>query len=133
MAWVKIPAEHHPLFLDALPQAPDVQTIKMFGSLAATVNGNMAAGLFARSAMVKLSDADQKRALALEGAAPFDPMGNGRVMTNTVMLPEDVMEDPRALREWIARAIDYARTLPPKKKPAAKKKTAARKKPAARR
>jgi TfoX/Sxy family transcriptional regulator of competence genes len=132
MAWVKVPAEHHPLFMDALPRAPDVQTMKMFGGIAATVNGNMAAGLFGRSAIVRLSDADQKRALALEGAGPFDPMGNGRVMSQTIMLPEDVMEDPRVLGDWLARAVDHARSLPPKaKKGAATKKAAPAKKRAA--
>ena len=31
MAWTKIPKEHHPIFFDAVPDDPRVETIKMFG------------------------------------------------------------------------------------------------------
>jgi len=128
MPWVKIPKEHHPLFRDALPDG--VATMNMFGGVAATVNGNMAAGLFGRSAIVKLGVQDYARALSLEGAEKFDPMGNGRVMSNTVLLPEAIMEDPRELSAWLALAVAHARTLPPKAKKAAAKKAPAKKAPA---
>ncbi|MEW5854776.1 MAG: TfoX/Sxy family protein [Myxococcota bacterium] len=127
MAWVKIPKEHHPIFLEALPEAPDVETITMFGGVGAMVNGNMAGGLFGRSVMVRLPEVDQQRVLAMEGGAPFDPMGNGRTMKDTVMLPEDVMEDG-SLRGWLERAIAYTRTLPPKAKKGGSAKKAAPKK-----
>lgn len=127
MAWTKIPAEHHPLFLSALPRDPRVSTVLMFGGIAAKTNGQMFAGLFARSALVKLSPADLPEALALDGAEPFDPMGTGRVMHNTVLLPESVMESPEELREWIARAFAHVRTLPPKTKGVTKKKPAPKK------
>ena len=52
MAWVKVPAEHHPIFLAALPKDARVATLKMFGGVAATVNGNVFAGLFGPSTMV---------------------------------------------------------------------------------
>jgi TfoX/Sxy family transcriptional regulator of competence genes len=116
MAWVKIPAEHHPVFLVALPKDRRVATLKMFGAVCGTVNGNMFAGLFGRSFMVKLSDADHKEALSLDGAEPFDPMGTGRVMGNSVFMPEDVFGDDAELKAWVRRAFDYAATLPPKKK-----------------
>lgn len=121
MAWVKIPAEHHPLFLAALPKDRQVSTIQMFGGIAAKANGYMFGGLFARSAIVRLSAEDQRAALALDGAAPFDPMGNGRVMKDMIALPEAVMDEPAQLRDWLARALAFTQTLPPKhKKPAAK-------------
>jgi hypothetical protein len=41
MAWIKVPAENHPLFLSALPQDPRVETMKMFGGVAAKVNGHI--------------------------------------------------------------------------------------------
>lgn len=131
MAWVKIPKEHHPLFLEVVPAAPDVSTINMFGGLAATVNGHIAGGLFGRSMMVRLSPAHFQEALAIEGASIFDPMGNGRVMKDTAMLPEDVMERPAEMRRWLQRGVEYTRTLPPKAKtkPAAKNKRAAKNKP----
>ena len=124
MPWVKVPPENHPLFLAALPRNSRVETMKMFGGIAATVNGNIFAGLFGLSTMLLLSEADKAKALALDGASLFDPMGNGRMRTDKVMLPETVMHDPSELRSWIARAFTLASALPPKadKKKAAKKK-----------
>jgi TfoX/Sxy family transcriptional regulator of competence genes len=127
MAWVKIPAENHPIFRDCLPRDPRVLTINMFGGVAAKVNGQMFAGLFGRGAIVKLSSADQKVALGIDGAEMFDPMGNGRIMADTVQLPESVMNEPDELRAWLRKALDYTATLPAKKKPAAKKAAAPKK------
>src|SRR3981081_4596960 len=105
MAWIKVPPENHPVFLAALPRDPRVETLKMFGGVVAKVNGHIFAGLFARSTMVWLPESDRAEALALEGAAPFDPMGNGRVRSDKVMLPERMMGKPAELRRWIARAF----------------------------
>jgi TfoX/Sxy family transcriptional regulator of competence genes len=121
MAWVKVPADNHPLFHAALPRDPKVTTVRLFGSIAGLVNGNMFCGLFARSALVKLGAADYAEAMTLDGSEPFDPMGTGRVMSNTVLLPETIMDEPSELRDWFRKAFDYAVTLPPKKKPVAKK------------
>jgi len=114
MAWVKVPPEHHPIFIDALPKDPRVERIKMFGGIAAKVNGNFFAGLFGRSAIVHLPEPERAEALALEGAGPFDPMGNGRVMSEKVMLPESMMADEEELRAWLSRAFQAALALPPK-------------------
>ena len=135
MAWVKIPKETHPFFRECLPNDRRVSTVSMFGGVAAKVNGQMFGGLFARSAVVKLSEPDQRTALAMEGATVFDPMGNGRVMRDTVLLPESVMEDPEDLRAWLRKAFDYTASLPAKRKrpvKAAKIKTPAAKKAKAR-
>jgi TfoX/Sxy family transcriptional regulator of competence genes len=131
MAWVKIPSEHHPIFREALPRG--ATTKNMFGGVAAFVNDQMFGGLFARSAIVKLSAADQKTALALDGATPFDPMGNGRIMRDTVLLPDSVMDEPHELRDWLRRAYDHVATLPPKPKKRATKPAAAKPKPKAKR
>jgi TfoX/Sxy family transcriptional regulator of competence genes len=123
MAWVKVPPEHHPLFRAALPKDPRVETMQMFGGVAAKVNGHIFAGLFARSTMVWLPEGPRAEALALEGAAPFDPMGDGRARSDKVMLPERFMQEPAELRRWIKRAFDAASKLPEKaaKKPGKKK------------
>jgi TfoX/Sxy family transcriptional regulator of competence genes len=131
MAWVKVPPENHPIFHAALPTDPRVETVQMFGGVAAKVNGHLFAGLFGRSTMVWLGEPDRAAALALEGAAPFDPMGNGRVRSDKVMLPERVMDDPAELRRWMARAFKAAALLPPKAaKSAPARKTANRSAPA---
>src|SRR5690242_4781907 len=107
MAWVKIPQENHPLFHASLPRDPRVSTVNMFGGVAAKVNDQMFAGLFAHGFVVKLSAQDQKTALAIDGAMMFDPMGNGRVMRDTVFLPEPVMMERDELRAWIQKALDF--------------------------
>jgi hypothetical protein len=151
MAWVKVPEEHHPIFRGALPHDPRVETMAMFGGVAAKVNGHIFAGLFGLSTMLLLSEKDREAALALPGASMFDPMGDGRMRSEKVMLPPAMMKSPAELRRWIRRAFDHAVALPPKgakksgakksaaktsavsattraKKPAAPKKTAAAKK-----
>jgi hypothetical protein len=125
MPWVKVPPENHPIFHAALPKDPRVETLAMFGGVAAKVNGHLFAGLFGRSTMLQLGESDRAEALALEGAALFDPMGNGRARSDKVMLPESMMSDPAELRGWIARAFEAAAKLPAKsEKPAKTGKTA---------
>ena len=125
MAWVKVPPENHPLFhaalQAALPKDARVETMKLFGGVAAKVNGHVFAGLFGRSTMVWLPEPDRAAALALAGAAPFDPMGDGRARSEKVMLPESMMSDPPALRRWIRRAFAGAAKLPAKAAKQAKK------------
>ena len=126
MAWVKVPVEHHPLFLAALPTDPRVETQAMFGGVAAKVNGHIFAGLFGRSTMVWLAEPDRATALALDGASPFDPMGDGRARSDKVMLPERFMKEPAELRRWVGRAFNGAAALPAKPiKPAKKSAKAA--------
>jgi hypothetical protein len=124
MAWVKIPPENHPIFVAALPKDPRVQQMKMFGGIAATVNGNMFAGLFGLSTIIWLPEDQRETALALKGASMFDPMGDGR-KSDKVMLPVAMMKNPADLKKWIAKSFKAAAELPPKKK---KKAAAAKKK-----
>jgi TfoX/Sxy family transcriptional regulator of competence genes len=128
MAWIKVPPEHHPIFVDALPKDPRIERIKMFGGVAAKVNGHIFAGLFGRSTMVQLPEPDRAEALALEGAGLFDPMGDGRMRSTKVMLPESMMGDEEELRAWLSRAFRAALAMPPKEAKPPKANTAAAKK-----
>jgi TfoX/Sxy family transcriptional regulator of competence genes len=114
VAWTKVPPENHPLFHAALPKDPRVQTTLMFGGVAAKLNGNIFAGLFGRSTIVWLPESERAEALALEGAAYFDPMGDGRARSDKIMLPETMMDEPDELRAWIARAFKAVAKLPAK-------------------
>jgi hypothetical protein len=116
MPWIKVPPEHHPLFREALPRDPRVETMQVFGGIAAKVNGHIFAGLFGRSTMIWLPAGERADALTLEGAAPFDPMGDGRARSDKIMLPEQMMAEPAELRHWVARAFKAAAKLPPKVK-----------------
>jgi hypothetical protein len=131
MAWIKIPKEHHPIFMNALPKQPRSTILPMFGGLAAMVNGNIGCALFGRSVMVRLGDKDLEEALALDGASVFDPMGRGAPREDKAMLPEDVLGDPAELRSWLQRALDHTATLPKKAPKITKRKTPASRKPVA--
>jgi TfoX/Sxy family transcriptional regulator of competence genes len=124
MAWIKVPPENIELFRAALPKDRRIETLLMFGGLAAKVNGNFFGGAFGRSVMLLFSEADRAEALALDGAAPFDPMGNGVKQSDKVQMPESLMDEPEELRAWVQRSFEYAATLP-RKAPKAKKKPAA--------
>jgi TfoX/Sxy family transcriptional regulator of competence genes len=129
MPWTKIPAEHHPLFLAALPPDPRIETIKMFGGIGAKANGHFFAGLFGPTAMVMLDDKERAKALALPGATPFDPMGRGDYNSDKVQLPLDVFTDPKKLKAWIKKAFTFAVERPTKeakKAPKTAAKTGAR-------
>ena len=131
MAWVRVPPENHPLFLAALPKDPRVETMKMFGGIAAKVNGNFFAGLFGLSTIIWLPEDERADALALDGASYFDPMGDGRMRSDKVMLPVRVMHAPAELRRWVARAYESAVELPRKTKDSKPAKKAAGAKKAA--
>lgn len=134
MVWVKVPPAHHPLFHAALPTDARVETLQMFGGVAARVNGQVFAGLFGLSTMVFLAEPERAEALALDGATLFDPMGNGRVRSDKVMLPETMMDEPAELRRWVLRAFKAAVAQPPRAEASAAKRAAkpATKAPAAR-
>jgi hypothetical protein len=68
---------------------PDVQLGRMMGRPCIKAGGKIIAGYEAKGAMVfKLPDeGEREKALALEGAEPFDPMSTGRVMKEWVEVP----------------------------------------------
>ena len=113
MPWTKAPPELVELFYAALPEDPAVERRKMFGYPCAFVNGNMFTGVFAELIMVRLPDQQRAELLAIEGAAPFEPMA-GRPMKEYVVLPESVLRNERALKGWIDKAFLSAASLPPK-------------------
>jgi TfoX/Sxy family transcriptional regulator of competence genes len=95
--------------------APDVVIKPMFGYKCAWIGGNMLTGLFADEWWVRVSEPDRDALLALPGAHPFEPMP-GRSMGRYVVLPAEVAADDAAVDAWLEKAIDFTRTLPPKKK-----------------
>mgnify|MGYP001548378179 CR=1 FL=1 len=128
MDWVKIPKEHHPLFLAALPNDPRVSTMKLFGGIGAAVNGNMFGALWAKSVMTRLSASDYRRAVDELGATPFDPMRRGKPRENAAVLPDNLIGETKELRVWLQRALDHAATLPAKNKAKNKAKNQAKNK-----
>jgi TfoX/Sxy family transcriptional regulator of competence genes len=103
----------------------------MFGHTAAFVNGQMYAGTFGTHVFARLGEASRAKLLEVPGATVFSPMKN-RPMKEYVQLPPDMLTEPSAAKQWIAQALEWTSTLPPKTKgrtkPAAQTAKVARKK-----
>jgi TfoX/Sxy family transcriptional regulator of competence genes len=110
--WQKSSADLIERFGAAVAGIDGLETRKMFGYPAGFIGGNMATGLHQESWIVRLPE--DLRAERLDaGWSTFEPMA-GRPMREYLALPSDVAGDPEAAREWVERAADYVRTLPPK-------------------
>jgi TfoX/Sxy family transcriptional regulator of competence genes len=109
-------------FRSLIPEDDAVAARPMFGNLAAFVNGNMFTGLFGEKLFVRVEEPDRQRLLR-DGGSDFEPMP-GRAMSGYATLPPGWAERPEETREWIARSLEWARTLPAKqpKKPKSRSK-----------
>lgn len=114
----------------ALEDEKSVERRKMFGYPAVFVNGNMAAGLHSDGLVLRLND-DDRNSLLKKGGAPFEPM-KGRVMSGFALAPQNFTTKKAELKKWLAKSIEHARSMPPKK-PAAKRPGPAAKRPRSRR
>ena len=95
---------------------PEASERPMFGYPASFVGGNMATGLYEADWYVRLSGDALAELLAHPGATPFTPMP-GRPMRAYAVLPPSVVADDEAVETWVARAIAFTASLPPKEKP----------------
>jgi TfoX/Sxy family transcriptional regulator of competence genes len=100
-------------FLDAIAAVAQAQVRKMFGYPAAFRGGNMFAGLFQDSLIVRLAPEDRAALLTHPGARLFEPMP-GRPMREYVVVPSTIVETKAALARWLAKASAYAGSLPAK-------------------
>jgi TfoX/Sxy family transcriptional regulator of competence genes len=89
-----------------------LETRKMFGYPAGFIGGNMVSGLHQESWIVRLPEEVRRERLEA-GWTTFEPMA-GRPMREYLALPDEVAGDPDAARQWVERAADYVRALPPK-------------------
>jgi TfoX/Sxy family transcriptional regulator of competence genes len=110
--WKKSPPELVELFEATFPGPPAVAR-QMFGYRAAFVNGNLFMSLFEDRMVLRLPDGPRAELLAMEGADTFEPMA-GRPMKEYVLVPASVLAAPAALDAWVATALAYGGSLPPK-------------------
>ncbi|MBN9346194.1 MAG: TfoX/Sxy family protein [Devosia sp.] len=85
---------------------------KMFGGVGFMLDGNMLIGTTAKGALLVRIDPDTADEALARGAALMH-MGP-RVMSGFVSVDIDRLPDDTALRDWIAYATKYVKTLPPK-------------------
>ena len=111
-AWKKTSPELVATFDKALPASSSITRRPMFGYASAFVNGNMFAGTFQDTIVVRLAETDRAALLKVKGAAPFEPMGHP--MKEYVVFPASIVGKPKELGAWIERGHRYALALPAK-------------------
>ena len=84
---------------------------KMFGGTGYMLNGNMLAGVYGDSLIVRLSPEEGAEALKVPHVRPFDISKNP--MSGWVMVGPEGLDD-ESLEEWLEQARDFVVTLPPK-------------------
>ena len=86
---------------------------KMFGGLAMLLHGNMAVGVHGDGLLVRADPADQDALLAEPDARVLDR--TGRPMKGWLVVDPPGCAEDDDLRRWVARGVDSARRLPPKR------------------
>jgi TfoX/Sxy family transcriptional regulator of competence genes len=83
----------------------------MFGGVGFMLNGNMIAGTFRDTLLVRVGKDRDAEALKRPGARPMEM--RGRPLAGYVMVDPAHLDDV-ALKDWIGLALSYVRTLPAK-------------------
>ena len=86
----------------------------MFGCPAYFTGGNLFAGVWQETMMLRLSE-EERAEVTAAGGRPFEPMP-GRAMKEYVALPRSMVADPAEAARWVRKAAAYAASLPPKEK-----------------
>ena len=127
MSWKPSSDSMIALFDRLLPKDPRVERKTMFGCPMGYANGNIFLGLHEDRFILRVGDADRAVLIKEFKAKPFEPMP-GRKSSQTLVLPERIAAEPKALRSWCDKALAHALSLPAKaKKKAAAKTTPGRK------
>ena len=106
---------------DALQREVGGERKQMFGHPCAFENGHLFTGLFGDGFFVRLGERERLQLIDSLGAVPFEPM-KGRPMKEYMVLPASMLDDEEAVASWMRRALEYARSLPPKEKRTARPK-----------
>jgi len=80
----------------------------LFGCPIYVLEGERYATLYQDRVVLRLSSADTAKLIAM-GGRPFEPV-KGRKSKDRVVLPGKISKNPRLLREWVRRAVAYARS-----------------------
>jgi DNA transformation protein len=105
------------LVLDQLSRVvPRVRARRMFGGVG-LYQGELFFALIADDAVYFKADASTRPEFEARGMGPFRPFGDDRGTMQYYQVPEDLLENPEALRPWAEKAIAIARrkkTRPPR-------------------
>lgn len=97
---------------EVLADRGDVAEKKMFGGLCFLLGGNMACGIVGEELMLRVGPDAYESTLARPHAREMD--FTGRAMRGMVYVGVDGLSNDEALSDWVAVAVAFAGSLPPK-------------------
>jgi TfoX/Sxy family transcriptional regulator of competence genes len=92
------------IMADAAPPELELAFRPMFGGIMAYAEGKPFASLFSLGMALKAKGPLMAELLAVPGAAPLRYRPDAPPSKSYVMVPETMLDDREALRDWIARA-----------------------------
>jgi hypothetical protein len=98
----------------ALAGKKAVGETRMFGGLCFTLRGNMCCGTLKEDLVVRVGPGRYEKALAEPHARPMD--FTGRPLKGFVFVGRKGYKTDAALAKWVRWAVDFAGSLPEKKK-----------------
>jgi len=96
----------------ALGNSPDVVEKRMFGGIAFMLRGNMCCGVIGGRLILRVGPKGYGTALSLPHARAMD--FTGKPMKGMVYVEPEGFASAGDLKAWIARAIEFALSLPAK-------------------
>jgi TfoX/Sxy family transcriptional regulator of competence genes len=93
---------------------PSLEEKKMFGGVGFLLNGNLACGVQKNAMIVRVAPEKHAELLTRAHARPFDM--TGRPMKGWLIVDAEGCKTDKQLSTWIKEGVDFALTLPKKKK-----------------
>lgn len=92
---------------------------KMFGGVCFMINGNMCAGTWKGSLIVRLDKERHDETLANPHTKPANI--TGRIMKGWALVEPSGIESDTDLKSWVRRAAKFAESLPVKRRPVSRR------------
>lgn len=87
---------------------------KMFGGICFMINGNMMGGVLGDLLMVRVGKERYEEALEIPHCREMD--FTGRPLRGLVLIEPEGFEEDEDFLHWVTMGLDYAGSLPPKRK-----------------
>ena len=97
---------------EVMADEPGLTEKRMFGGIAFMLDGNMACGVSGDDLMLRVGTEGFDALLGEPGVRIFDM--SGKPMKGWLLVSAEATSEDEDLAGWIARGVNFARSLPPK-------------------
>jgi TfoX/Sxy family transcriptional regulator of competence genes len=97
---------------EVLEEEPEFDEKKMFGGICFLLFGNMVCGIIRDELLVRVGAANYNEALKMPHTKKFDL--TGKALKGWVMVVSEALDSDEELSDWVQKAVNFVRTLPPK-------------------